>query len=141
MFVFTHPGHSTETLTCGAVIASSWYSVSEIATTACLLALYGPMKGGATSPAIDAVFTMCASGCWISNGTNVRTPCTTPQRFTPRTHSQVESGVSHEIPPPPTPALLQKTCTAPNCRIVSAASASTCAESVTSVATPATSMP
>ena len=57
----TQPGHSTDTFTCGAIIASSWCSVSESATTACLLALYGPMNGAATRPATDAVFTMCAS--------------------------------------------------------------------------------
>ena len=48
--VLTHPGHSTETFTCGAIIASSWCSVSEIATTACLLALYGPMNGAGDQP-------------------------------------------------------------------------------------------
>src|SRR5947209_975328 len=137
MFVLTQPGQSTDTFTCGAIIASSWNSVSEIATTACLLALYGAMNGAATSPATDAVFTMWASGCCINNGTNVRMPCTTPQRFTPRTHSHVDSGISQESPPPPTPALLQAMCTAPNRSTAAAASASTCVGSVTSVTTPA----
>ena len=58
MRVLTQPGQSTETWTWAADIASSWSSVSESATTACLLALYGPMNGPATRPAIDAVFTM-----------------------------------------------------------------------------------
>ena len=41
------------------------------------------------------------------------TPCTTPRRLTPITHSQSSSGAS-TMPPPPTPALLHTTCTAPN---------------------------
>src|SRR5437588_3284479 len=141
MFVLTQPGHSTETLTCGAIIASSWCKVSERPTTACLLALYGPMKGAATRPATDAVFTMCPSGWPISRGANVRTPWITPQRLTPITHSHVVSGTSHDNPPPPTPALLHTTCTAPNRDIAASASACTCAGSVTSVTTPSTSAP
>src|SRR5438132_12565492 len=141
MFVLTQPGHSTETFTCGALSASSWCSVSEIATTACLLALYGPMNGAATRPATEAVFTMCASVCCISNGTQARTPWITPHRFTPITHSQVDSGTSHDKPPPPTPALLQKTCTPEKRSTAAAANASICAGSVTSVTIPSTSAP
>ena len=64
------------------------------------------MNGAATSPATDAVFTMCASSCCMRIGTNARTPWMTPHRLTPSTHSHVDSGVSHDSPPPPTPALL-----------------------------------
>ena len=55
--VLTHAGHKTETFTCAPAKASSWCTDSEMATTACLLALYGAMYGAATSPATDAVFT------------------------------------------------------------------------------------
>src|SRR4029077_15159088 len=106
MRVACYTWHSTDTFTCGAIIAISWYSVSDSATTACLLALYGPMNGPAASPAIDAVFTMCASSCCMRIGTNARMPWMTPHMFTPSTHSHVESGASHDSPPPPTPALL-----------------------------------
>ncbi len=43
-------------------------------------------------------------------------PWMTPQRSTPITHSHVDSGISHESPPPPTPALLQTTWTPPKPR-------------------------
>ena len=111
--VRTQPGHSTDTFTCGAIIAISWCSVSDSATTACLLALYGPMNGPATRPAIDAVFTTCPSSCCMRIGTNARMPWITPQRLTPSTHSHVESGASHDSPPAPTPALLHAMWIAP----------------------------
>src|SRR6185436_4442161 len=102
------------------------------ATTACLLALYGPMNGPAASPAIDAVFTTCASSCCMRTGTNARMPWITPHRLTPSTHSQVDNGASHDSPPPPTPALLHATWIAPNRSTAAAASAATDASSLTS---------
>jgi hypothetical protein len=61
MPVGTKYGHSTEHVTCCVTSARSWYSVSLSATTACLVTLYAPMLGAHTSPAIDAVLTMCPS--------------------------------------------------------------------------------
>ena len=96
---------------------SSWNVVSLMATTANLLALYGPMNGAATSPASDAVFTMWPSPWASSMGRNTRMPWMTPHRLTPSTHSQSAVVRSCISPPPPTPALLQTTWTAPNASI------------------------
>ena len=60
-------------------------------------------------------------------GVNRRTPCTTPQRFTPSTHSQSLTEFSHTRPPAPTPALLNTRCGAPKRACTSAASCSICA--------------
>ena len=81
----------------------------------------------ATSPATDAVFTTWPpSGFSTSIGMNECSPCTTPQRFTPSTHCQSASVWSTMNPPPPTPALLQSTCTVP--KRSRTASASDCTE-------------
>src|SRR6478672_12235370 len=131
MRVRMNAGHNTLTPTPGAVIAHSWASDSEIATTACLVALYAAMNGAAFSPASDAVFTTCPSPCSTSRGTNDRMPCTTPMRLTPIVHSQPASGTSQVRPPaPPTPALLQITWAVPKRSNVAAANASTCAASL-----------
>ena len=63
------------------------------------------------------------------------TPCTTPMRFTPIVHSQTASGAS-TMPPPPTPALLHTTWTAPNAASARSRTASTSAATATSVGTP-----
>ena len=76
---------------------------------------YMPSPATPPRPASDAVFTMWPSSCSSSSGRKVCTPCTTPQRFTPSTQSQTASGAS-TMPPPPTPALLHTTCTAPKAR-------------------------
>src|SRR5207249_3585436 len=48
-----------------------------------------PSPRVATSPAIDAVLTMCpGSFCAIMRGRNASSPWMTPQRFTPSTHCQ-----------------------------------------------------
>ncbi|MNZ98411.1 hypothetical protein D3C78_1176930 [compost metagenome] len=59
--VGTKNGHSTEQCTCSLTRPRSWYSVSLSETTACLVMLYTPIAGALTSPAIDAVLTICAS--------------------------------------------------------------------------------
>ena len=77
------------------------------------------MNGRLTRPAIEAVFTTCASSpCASSRGTKLRRPWTTPQKLTPSTHCQSAIGTSHEFPPTKTPALLQTRCTAPKASIV-----------------------
>ena len=58
---------------------------------------------------------------------NTRTPCATPIRLTPITHSQSRSVCSQIRPPAPTPALLKTKCGAPKRSIVAAPSASTSA--------------
>lgn len=75
-----------------------------------------------------AVFTMwprqvgsCFAAASIM-GVNRRTPCTTPQRFTPNTHSQSLTEFSQIRPPEPTPALLNTKCGAPKVFSTSAAS-------------------
>src|SRR3990172_5287369 len=89
MRVFTTAGQSTDTFTLEPVRDSSWYSDSESATTACLLAQYMPSQGRACNPAPEAVFTTWhSSPCAIMMGTNTLTPWMTPHRLTPRTHSQ-----------------------------------------------------
>src|SRR6476660_3592601 len=112
-----------------------------MAATACLLALYGAMNGPATRPATDAVFTTYPCDCCIRIGTNARNPWMTPHRLTPRTHSHVASGASHERPPAPTPALLHATWIAPKRSTAASASACTCAPSETSVTRPSTCAP
>src|SRR5262245_39621045 len=57
MLVFTNPGHRTETPTFDLVSSSSFARHSEIATTACFVAVYGPRNGVEVKPAIDAVLT------------------------------------------------------------------------------------
>src|SRR6218665_2184336 len=71
--------------------ARSWYSVSDRLTTACLLTLYMPMLGAASSPAMLAVLTMWPrqAGSLLAAestiGVNSRTPCIPPNRYTPST--------------------------------------------------------
>ncbi len=139
MRVRTKPGQSTLTRTGEAAISRSRASTSERATTACLVATYGPISAGERSPAIDAVFTTCPSPCATIPGTNARTPWMTPHRLTPSVHSQSAALSVHIGPaPPPTPALLHTTCTAPKRSTARAASASTEAPSATSVRTAST---
>ncbi len=79
-----------------------------------------------------AVFTMWPrqAGSFLAAasimGVNRRTPCTTPHRFTPSTHSQSFTEFSQIRPPEPTPALLNTKCGAPKVFSTSAASASIC---------------
>src|SRR5579884_379532 len=142
MPVFTKPGHSTETPTPVAPnMRRSLASVSEMVTTACFDALYGPMSGAETNPASEAVFTTWPSPCSMKRGTKARMPFTTPKRLTPSTHFQSVSVTSHIGPPMPTPALLCTTCTAPKFDTVWAARASTAPGSDTSVGTPSTDVP
>src|SRR5438874_7235641 len=77
--VFTKDGQRTDTFTFDPVIASSWCSVSLRATTPCFETLYGPIPGGETSPATDAVFTIWQlSACLSMIGRNARRPWITP---------------------------------------------------------------
>ena len=68
-------------------------------------------------------------------GRKLRTPCTTPQRFTPTTHSHDSIGPNHALDFVATPALLQTTSTRPNRSTAASASACTDAASLTSVVT------
>src|SRR5882672_6085423 len=115
--------------------------VSDRATTADLVAPYNPDPP--TTPATDAVLTMCAStSCSIMIGRKVRCPWATPIRLTPIIQDQSSSVLSqHGRPPAATPALLHKTCTAPYFSSVSAANAATSDGSDTSVTTACTSPP
>ncbi len=119
MLVRTQPGHSTDTPTPGANMAASWKAASEIATTPNLLTSYGPMNAGANKPATDAVLTMWPSPCSISKGRKTRRPCSTLHRSTSITRFHSSTSNPATIPPPPTPALLHTTCTAPNAASVS----------------------
>ena len=132
MPVGTKNGHSTDAPTCSVTSCRSWYSVSLRLTTACLLTLYTPMLGAFTMPAMLAVLTMwprhCGSRAAASSiiGVNTRTPCTTPIRFTPSTHSQSLRLFSQISPPEPTPALLNTRCGAPKRSNAAAPSACIC---------------
>ena len=74
-------------------------------------------------------------------GRNARTPCTTPQKLTPITHSHDSMPPNHGSPPPATPALLHSTLTCPKRSSVWVASASTCSRLLTSVSTASVSTP
>src|SRR5579871_1428152 len=113
MRVRMNPGHNPDTPTGEPAARRSAYNVSEIVTTACFVALYGPRNGGDVSPATDAVLTTWPSPCSTRRGTNTRIPCTTPHRLTPRIQRQSASGTVQIGPPVPTPALLWRRCTAP----------------------------
>src|SRR5690606_21717832 len=94
MPVPTHDGHSTEQPTRSPTRDRSWYNVSDSDTTACLATLYGPVNGGSTSPATEAVLTTwprepgSPAAASSMRGTKARTPWVAPHRFTPSTHSQ-----------------------------------------------------
>ncbi len=88
-----------------------------------------------------AVFTMWPSPWPARIGRNARTPWTTPQRFTPSTHCQLDTGPNHESARLATPALLQTTWTAPKRLSAADASACTAASSLTSVGTVIASTP
>ena len=96
------------------------------------------MFGMLTMPAIDAVLvtwpSKSGSAFAASSiiGTKVRTPCTTPIRLTPSTHSQSFSVCSQISPPTPTPALLNTKPGAPKRFNVAAPIASTSAAFETS---------
>src|SRR6218665_41721 len=91
MAVETKKGHSTLAPIWSVTSARSWYSVSDRLTTACLLTLYMPMLGAASSPAMLAVLTMWPrqAGSLLAAestiGVNSRTPCIPPNRYTPST--------------------------------------------------------
>src|SRR5438876_1459938 len=137
MLVLTKPGQRTDAFTFAPTIASSWCSDSVIVTTANFVAWYTAPRGSERCPAIEAVLTTCPSvSCWSRMGTKVRMPWITPQRLTPSTHCQFSRVCCHERrKSPPTPALLQTTCTAPKASSVFSARASTSAARVTSVRT------
>src|SRR5215470_3741689 len=101
------------------------------------------MNGADRSPAMEAVLTTCPSvSCFSISGTKVRMPCTTPHKLTPNPHSQFCNGWVQDGPkPPPTPALLQTICTAPNVSRVFCARVSTDSAFATSVTTPNTDAP
>ena len=65
-------------------------------------------------------------------GVNKRTPCTTPQTLTPKTHCQSATEFSQIKPPEPTPALLNTKCGTPKCATTSLAKASICSALETS---------
>ncbi len=142
-FVSTELGQSTLTPIGISSMAISCARVSEIETTAALVAQYGPMKATPVSrPPIDAVFTTWAGvPCLRMIGRNVWMPCTTPQKFTSTTHrqsSRVWSLIRLNVE---TPALLHNTSTRPNRSSVVAASRSTAATSATSAVTASASPP
>ncbi|MCY1314523.1 hypothetical protein D9M70_651820 [compost metagenome] len=91
--------------------------------------LYTPIAGALTSPAIDAVLTMCPSysGSFSAaasiSGVKMRMPWMTLRRLTPSTHSQSCSLFSQISPPAPTPALLNSRWTVPNAARAASASA------------------
>ena len=90
---------------------------------------------------MEAVFTMWPPPLAMINGVKVRTPWITPHRSTSMIHRQVSRSISHDRPPPDTPALLHATCTAPNTSIAAAPSRSTSAGFETSAVTANTSAP
>src|SRR5437762_11903173 len=101
-----------------------------------------PSPRVATSPAIDAVLTMCpGSFCAIMRGRNASSPWMTPQRFTPSTHCQSRCVAVSSPPQSATPALLQSTWTRPKASKARPARAWTEARSVTSVRTASASPP
>src|SRR5262245_15688010 len=140
MFVCTIIGHSTDAPMPWS--RSSTKSASVSPTTANFDAQYTPSQRMPTSPAIEAVLiTWPPWPCSISRGTNVCTPFTTPQKFTPMVKSQslrVDFAIGPKVA---MPALLQTRCTAPKRRNVASASASTLAALLTSVGTPSASAP
>ena len=75
------PGTARSTRTGDSAWRSSMNRLSLIATTADFVALYGGWPGTASSPAIDAVLTMCPSPWSSMIGRNARMPCTTPYRL------------------------------------------------------------
>src|SRR5579862_2796781 len=78
-----------------------------------------------TSPATEAVFTMCPSCPSASiRGTKERTPCTTPMRLMSSVHFQSSIVAVQMGPATATPALLKTRWTAPNFSQALAASAS-----------------
>ncbi len=83
---------------------------------------------------VDDVAVVGRVGCAAASiiGVKTRTPCATPIRLTPSTHSQSCSVFSQIRPPAPTPALLKTKCGAPKRCSVAAASASTSAAFETS---------
>ena len=74
-------------------------------------------------------------------GRKEATPCTTPCKFTPNTHIHSATESVACLPPPPTPALLHSTCTAPNRAKAAVASASTASAEDTSTSCVITSPP
>src|SRR5207248_1293889 len=138
--VSTPIGHSTDTPMRWGL--RSLASVSDSPTTAYLDVLYTPRPWLAMSPAIEAVLTMCPpSPPAIIRGTNVSIPWITPQRLTPRTHCQSRCVARSSPPHAATPALLQRTWTAPKTCHARSASAWTWPRSLTSVRTVSASTP
>src|SRR2546428_433150 len=92
--------------------ASWWASASVKQLTAALLDAYTEAYGtGAMPPSCDEVLTTTPGSPDSSmRGTNARTPCPTPNTFTPKHHRQSFDSCSHGLPPPPevTPALLKR---------------------------------
>src|SRR5690349_15159275 len=108
MLVLTKPGHTTDTpMPLWPARSSSLARHSEIATTACLVAVYGASHGVEVRPAIDAVLTTWPSSpLATSAGRNARIPWITPHRLTSSVHRQSASDRVQIGPvPPPTPAL------------------------------------
>ena len=107
MPVLIIPGITTLTPTGASISASSPRRPSEMPSTACFDAVYGPMPGMAVTAAIEAVFTtQPGSPDARMRGTNAWMPWMTPQRSTSMTRCHSESGSSHELPPATMPALL-----------------------------------
>src|SRR5215813_12707128 len=88
-------------------------------------------------PAIDAVLTTWPPSRWaIMRGRKASSPWITPQRLTPRVHSQSRCVAVSSPPQIATPALLQSTWTRPSVENARSARAWTWARSLTSVRTP-----
>ena len=62
----TTPGHTTVTRTPWAAASARSDKLSP--TTACLVIAYGVSSGDGTSPASEAVLTMCPDRCSIMTG-------------------------------------------------------------------------
>src|SRR4051812_30249116 len=102
--------------------------------------VYGAAPDTGVIAAELPVFTMWPSLRSSMSGMKVRTPFTTPMRFTPSVHAQTSVGISHAGGPWwMTPALLHTTCHVPNADLTASASASTLSGRVTSVGTASTS--
>ena len=104
--VLKNEGQTTDTLTPYGL--SSWRSVSESATTPAFTVLYELIIGGCTSPAAEAVLTICPEPWRLNSGVNARQPRTTPIRLMSMTRSHSSSDSTSIRPPVAIPALFTR---------------------------------
>src|SRR3989344_4141742 len=128
MLVATREGHKTDTPMGEPTCSRSLARHSEKATTAYLLAQYTAEPAMVARPAADEVLTMWAGMPRARmRGKKLRTPCTTPIRFTPSTHLKSSSVASQAVPSNATPTLLKSQSTPPQRPQLASASSSTSA--------------